>query len=156
MIEEWRWVPGYEGRYEISEYGRVRNVKTGVIRKPKVTTHSHHLYVVLEGKYHAIHRTVARAFIGESDLPVVRHLDDNRENNHWSNLAWGTQHDNVMDAVRNGVHQQARKTHCPRGHEYTPENTIRKKHRPRSRVCRSCDNAYQRRRHAANQQKENE
>lgn len=30
------------------------------------------------------------------------------------------------------------KTHCPRGHEYTPENTYTKKCRPNSRECRIC------------------
>lgn len=40
--------------------------------------------------------------------------------------------------------QQARKTHCPQGHEYTPENTRHQNKRDRgpvrrSRYCRECD-----------------
>jgi hypothetical protein len=32
---------------------------------------------------------------------IVRHLDDNKLNNHVSNLAWGSHMDNVRDAMRN-------------------------------------------------------
>jgi hypothetical protein len=38
--------------------------------------------------------------------------------------------------------QHARKTHCPRGHEYTPENTITPAGR-RGRRCRTCSRAYE-------------
>lgn len=34
-------------------------------------------------------------------------------------------------------HQLA-KTHCPQGHEYTDENTVRWPSQPRSRRCRTC------------------
>jgi hypothetical protein len=33
---------------------------------------------------------------------VARHLDDDRSNNHISNLAWGTQSQNIFDCIRNG------------------------------------------------------
>jgi hypothetical protein len=32
----------------------------------------------------------------------------------------------------------ARKTHCIRGHEFTPANTVRRPSRPRARACRAC------------------
>jgi len=32
MTEEWRPIPGFEGRYEVSSYGRVRSVKRIVVR----------------------------------------------------------------------------------------------------------------------------
>jgi HNH endonuclease len=50
-----------------------------------------------------VHRLVALAFLGESDLPEVRHLDDDTSNNHASNLAWSTKADNMADRVyKNG------------------------------------------------------
>lgn len=33
-MEQWKCVPGYEGLYEVSNYGRVRGLKTGKILKP--------------------------------------------------------------------------------------------------------------------------
>ena len=66
---------------------------------------------------------------------VVRHLDGNPENNRWApgdeaetraaggNLIYGTDSENSFDTVEHGTHWQARKTHCKRGHKFTPENT---------------------------------
>lgn len=53
-----------------------------------------------------------------------------------------------------GVYQTL-KTHCPRGHEYTPDNTIRKPHAPSRRYCRECNRNscrayYQKTQHAKN------
>jgi len=39
-------------------------------------------------------------------------------------------------AMMNGAHQRA-KTHCPYGHEYTPENTYQSPQRG-DRQCRTC------------------
>lgn len=44
--------------------------------------------------------------------------DDDPDNNALPNLAWGTNSDNMLDAVRNGTHREARKTHCIRNHEF--------------------------------------
>ncbi len=33
----------------------------------------------------------------------------------------------------------ARRTHCKHGHEYTPENTFFRPHKPNARLCRICD-----------------
>lgn len=51
-----------------------------------------------------IHRLVALTWIGPEPFPksLVRHLDDNQKNNHFSNLSWGTDQNNVDDAVKNG------------------------------------------------------
>lgn len=42
---------------------------------------------------------------------------------------------------RIGSHSRGVPTHCPQGHEYTPENTIFRPSRPRSRICRTCSTA---------------
>jgi len=52
-----------------------------------------------------VHRLVCRAYHGPppDDGALVRHLDDDRANNHACNLRWGDQLDNWLDAVRNGA-----------------------------------------------------
>ena len=54
----------------------------------------------------------------------------------------GSPSDNQRDRVRKGRHYLAARTHCLRGHEYTPENTggqgKRTDGRP-SRYCRECE-----------------
>jgi len=68
---------------------------------------------------------------------VACHDDDDPTNNHLGNLRWGTYSSNALDAVRNGKHGMANKTHCKRGHEFTDGNTYQ---RPgaKNRQCRTC------------------
>jgi hypothetical protein len=58
-----------------------------------------------------------------------------------AHLRWGTQKENAGDASNRLRYPNARKTHCPRGHEYTKENTLSTE-RPegwKDRRCRQCD-----------------
>jgi hypothetical protein len=52
-------------------------------------------------------------------------------------LFLGTPKDNILDAVRKGRLHCQKITHCPHGHEYTPENTYQNNHN-NSRHCREC------------------
>ena len=146
--EHWQPVRGYAGRYEVSSHGRVRSNDTtdslgrkhlGRVLKPTPIP-SGYLTVVLyrDGRQtHSVHRLVAEAFLGLSDFPVVRHLDGSRDNNHASNLAWGTFAENSQDSVAHGTNSNARKTACIRGHKFTPDNTgIRKLG---NRYCKKCE-----------------
>lgn len=40
--------------------------------------------------------------------------------------------------------EHARKTHCVHGHEFTPENTLRRSGKPWWRKCRTCNTLYHR------------
>lgn len=97
-IEEiWKPVKGYEGLYEVSNYGRVRSLdygRTGKIRvlKPGLDGHGY-LKVCLSigGKHKTlfIHRLVAIAFIpNPNNYPIINHRDCNPLNNHVDNLEW--------------------------------------------------------------------
>ena len=85
-----------------------------------------------------IHHLVAEAFIGpRPDGMEVRHKNGDMLDNRASNLVYGTSGENHLDTVRHGRHHNAIKTHCPAGHEYTPENTYRE---PKgSRHCCVCE-----------------
>lgn len=66
-----------------------------------------HLYVDLSQdgvrERYLVHRLVAEAFLcNPHNYPIVRHLDDDPKNNHYTNLAWGTAFDNRQDMIRNG------------------------------------------------------
>ena len=82
---------------------------------PWHTNHGH-LYVDLSfngiRRRRLIHRLVAEAFLpNPNNYPVVRHLDDDPENNYYGNLAWGTFMDNRIDMIRNG-HDFKRAVYC--------------------------------------------
>lgn len=152
--EEWRAVIGFEGLYEVSNFGRVRSLNRtlsdgrrwkGQPIKTYANSKAGHQSVKLsrggsDYQHRQVHRMVAEAFIpNPNDFPVVRHLDDVPTNNQVSNLAWGTYSDNLYDAIRNGnrLYEFATKVACKNGHEYTEENSFFRKDR-RARECRQC------------------
>lgn len=160
MIESWLPVTGFEGRYEISDHGRVwscPHIKPGrspqgepVTRQYKgkfLSPRSHgnnpHVYVDLyrdgSARRIGVSQLVLEHFVGQSeDGQLGLHWDDNPLNNHVLNLRWGTPSENNQDCVRNGNNYNANKTHCPQRHEYTPENTYMYKG---GRQCRTCAKA---------------
>lgn len=61
-------------------------------------------------------------------------------NNKWCinpfHLREDTPSSNTRDLVITNAHNNARKTHCPRGHEYNEENTYKYKNRRHCLACR--------------------
>lgn len=51
-----------------------------------------------------VHILVAEKYLGPKPTPQheVRHIDGNRLNNHYQNLAWGTRKENADDRERHG------------------------------------------------------
>lgn len=146
--EQWRPIPGWEGRYEASSLGRIKSLKRPFVPEDRLLrphlTQDGRWRVILSGGRglhpgFLVHRLVALAFHGLPPTPKheVCHGDDDRTNNTAANLRWGTKSENALDAVRNGLHHEVRKTHCAEGHEYSPENTYRTPQgRRRCRRCR--------------------
>lgn len=118
MIEEWRDVCGFEGIYQISNFGNIKSldreriISNGTIRRDKgkhinpFVTNDGYLKCTLNksGKSKRfVHRLVAIAFIPNIyNNPQVNHKDNNPLNNHVDNLYWGTQADNVRDMNNSG------------------------------------------------------
>lgn len=113
-VEEWRDVEEFKGRYQVSNFGRVRSLQDHLGRKRHKmlamhpSTTSYYLYVKLYagGKMHnrSVHRLVAKAFVANPDgKPMVNHKDGNKRNNHASNLEWVTCSENHSHAVSNGL-----------------------------------------------------
>jgi hypothetical protein len=170
--ETWLPVVGYEGYYEVSSHGRVRSVDRVIVRSDGQTRHfrgqmmalspdsqGNYLLVRLKrdggGRTFLVHRLMLEAFRGPCpDGMESCHGNDIKDDNRLENLRWDTPTENNLDIVANGNHHNANKTHCPSGHEYTPENTyvMKKRNGMTYRVCRICDNArnrakYQRKQH---------
>lgn len=91
--EIWKDIEGFEGLYEVSSCGNVRNARTKRILKPRGNGNGWKNKVRLikdkQGKNFYVHRLVAKAFVPNPDnLPEVGHLDGNNENNNIENLKW--------------------------------------------------------------------
>ena len=94
--EEWKPVKGYNGKYLVSNYGRVKSLKRS---KEKILTafpnNKGYYRVCLsrngKGRHFLVSRLVADAFC-ENDDPqnknTVDHIDGNHQNNRADNLRW--------------------------------------------------------------------
>ena len=113
LKEEWKPIKGYEGLYEVSDWGRVKSLERDYIVGNNAVRHQDviilkpwkngdgYLHVLLskngKRKTFKIHRFVAEAFIpNPNNYEVVHHKDHNKLNNKVENLEWKDrdEHDN--------------------------------------------------------------
>lgn len=115
MNEIWKPIKGYEGYYEISNFGKVRSldriVKQGTsLRKVKAKTINLHIgaygypcvSLCKDGKTKCfpIHRLLARAFIpNPENKPHIDHIDTDKTNYRLDNLRWCTQKENMNNPL---------------------------------------------------------
>lgn len=127
MQERWKPIAGFEGRYEISDHGRVKSLaflqryllrnKQVALRRTKEKLlklnliNSGYLFVGLwldnVVSNRLVHVLVAEAFVEGARLETVNHKDGVKTNNHWQNLEWATYTDNHLHAVEMGLNKQA-------------------------------------------------
>ena len=98
-MEIFKDIPGYEGKYQITSWGRVYNVDRDSFITPE---HHHKGYLRVDlydrsgnRKHHKVHRLVGMAFVPNPDnKPQINHKDGNKENNSFTNLEWVTDREN--------------------------------------------------------------
>lgn len=125
MKEEWKDIVGFDGNYQISNFGNVKSVgriityegtnQTGIIFKINKFCPEKYIKPYLRGGYYhvqfkkhsksynfTIHRLVAEHFIpNQESLPFINHKDENKLNNRVDNLEWCTAKHNANYGTRN-------------------------------------------------------
>lgn len=89
--EHWEAIDGFES-YEVSDLGRVRNIRTGRIKKNFLNRNGYYyVYLYHDGTMRPkpVHRLVAMAFVPNAEcFAEINHIDEKKNNNEASNLEW--------------------------------------------------------------------
>lgn len=109
--EVWKNIEGYNGIYQVSDYGNVRstNYKMTQTTRNLKQFHDGRAYMKVklcrygQERTVAVHRLVATTFLENPDgKEEVNHIDGNTLNNNLSNLEWVTPKENMKHAYRIG------------------------------------------------------
>jgi len=109
MIEEWKHIDGFNGKYEVSSLGQIKSlfVKYGKERILKPNTNKQGYLTVSLSKHseirtYRVHRIVASVFLDNPENKLhVNHIDGNKLNNTVQNLEWATPLENMTHALEN-------------------------------------------------------
>lgn len=119
MSENIKHIAGFEGKYSITNDGRVyshsrieeRDGRAGPVsylvkgRWMKQQLRGGYLRVCLSGCHYSVHRLVAEAFIPNPESrDYINHIDGNKSNNLTSNLEWCTAKENSQHKFATGLH----------------------------------------------------
>ena len=124
--EIWKDIYGFEGKYQVSNYGRVQSLScyiTVVLPTGKIYKRWHKGRLLIQKKdkngycivslgknSRKVHRLVAMAFCyGYKPNKQVNHKDENKANNHSNNLEWC---DSLYNNRYGGHIIRAAKGHC--------------------------------------------
>jgi hypothetical protein len=138
-MENWKDIPGYEGRYQVSDLGRVKaperrvrfvskagreasRVRAEKLMATQIQNNGYLLVHLMMGEHRkacTVHRLVAQSFLPNPDaLPEVNHKDGIKTNCRVDNLEWSSRVDNKLHAVKLGLNTQAKPVTAPSGVTY--------------------------------------
>lgn len=109
MEEMWKDIKGYEGLYQVSNLGRVKNILKNKIKYTRLNKG----YVIIDlykdgiRKTYQVHRLVAIAFIkNPNNYKEVNHISGIKTCNCIQNLEWCNRSMNMIHAHKMGLYHK--------------------------------------------------
>lgn len=106
----WKDIPGYNGRYQASDCGKIRSIlrEPYTVLKPHQNKNGYACVTIRCSKQNKktieIHRLTAKTFLRKRrNKRYVNHKDGNKQNNNIFNLEYTTQSENIKHAVETGL-----------------------------------------------------
>ena len=119
--EKWKDIRGYEGLYQVSNFGNVRSIRNNIILKPYLKNGYLAVHLVVSGRvvHKYVHRLVAEHYIeNPNNQREVNHLDCDKRNNDVTNLEWCDRKRNLQHSYDNGLKRCGEKHGCHKLSEY--------------------------------------
>ena len=105
MEEIWKDVPDYDGIYQVSNIGNVKNIKYGNMLSLARNLGYVRISVSKNGirKNRTVHSLVMAAFVGpRGEGVLINHIDGNKANNNLYNLEYCSHSHNIKEDFRTG------------------------------------------------------
>lgn len=120
--EEWKPVINFEGLYEVSNLGRIRNTRGKILKTYIINSGYEALKFTVNGKRTnvLVHRAVAEVFCKKDSKTKteVNHINEIKSDNRAINLQWCTSKENKQHSIKSGAYNKI----------FTTKNSLGKKH----------------------------
>ena len=102
-MEVWKDIAGYEGLYQVSNFGRIKSFYTGRIMRLAPAKNGYLVVNLTKSgkqKVYSVHRLVAGTFLApDSHKTFVNHKNGNKHDNRLDNLEWCTKSENAVHSL---------------------------------------------------------